>query len=350
MRKECDDEPRSTVAIDGEPQMKPVVFIPERMDSSGIALLRRECQCLVPWEEGSSARGPNQVGTRDAAKSVLSQIDAIIVRLYHVTKADIKMAPRLKVIAKHGTGVDNIDCGAASERGIPVVYTPDANANAVAEYTVALMLAMARQLCEASLAVRADRFSERGQFCGIELDGKTLVVLGLGRIGSLVARKAALGLNMHVFGYDPFLQREDYPGPAILVDSLEELLPKADFLTLHIPLTPATEGLLNEHMLSLMKPGCKIVNTSRGAVIDDGALISAVSDGRIGGAALDVFREEPLPADHPFCAIPQILLTPHISSSTSDALERMSIHAAEEVLDVLHGRRPQHVVNPQVLG
>ena len=323
---------------------RPIVFVPEPIAASGMALLKAECECLAPWGSGDAMPPESRL------REMLYAADAVIVRLFRITADDLARANRLKVVAKHGAGVDNIDCQAASAQRIPVVYTPDATTNAVAEHTLALMLALARQVCPAQAALREGRFGERGRFKGAELAGKTLAVIGLGRIGARVAHVAALGLDMQVHAYDPCVSKESYAGPASLEDSLEAVLRKADFLSLHVPLTPDTRQLINAHTLALLKPDCRLVNTSRGAVIDEAALVAALEKGQLAGAALDVFAEEPLPADHPLCRAPNILLTPHISSSTQECLERMSLQAAQGVLDVLQGRRPTYPVNPEVLG
>ncbi len=265
-----------------------------------------------------------------------------LTRLYKINEWDITQSRRLKVIAKHGVGVDNIDIEAAKTADIPVVYTPTANANAVAEHTLALMLALSRKVAPASAATRAGHLNDRGQFLGVELAGKTLGVIGLGRVGSRLAQMAALGLQMSVHAYDPFVKQKDYSGPAILEDSLEKLIRSADFLTLHLSLSPDTKHLINEQTLSWVKPDCRVINTSRGAVIDEAALSLTLVEGRLAGAALDVFEQEPLPADHPLIHSPNTLLTPHISSSTRESLDRMSFQAAQGVLDVLKGRTPEY--------
>ena len=188
----------------------------------------------------------------------------------------------------------------------------------------------------------------RDRLRGIELADKTLAVAGLGRIGARVAQMAALGLGMDVCAYDPFVKRDAYAGPATLVDSLEDLFPRADFLTLHLPLTADTRHLINARTLKLLKPGCRLINTSRGAVVDEAALAEALHRGHLAGAALDVFSEEPLPGDHPLCLAPNTLLTPHVAGLTEESAERMSLHVAQGILDVLHGKRPEHLFNPEV--
>ncbi len=322
--------------------MKPVVFIPESIAAAGIDLLAPHCECITPWRNATPP-GPEQL------REMLTGADAVIVRLFKVGDADLQRCPKLKVIGKHGVGVDNIDCKAAAARGVRVIFTPAANANAVAEHAVTLMLALARQIGPASRAIAEGAFNQRSRFEGVELAGKTLAVLGLGRIGSRVAEIAATGLAMKVLGYDPLLPPDRYTGPARFPTALDDIFPQADFISLHVPLTPQTKHLLNAASLARCKPACRIVNTSRGAVIDEAALAAALEKGVIAGAALDVFEVEPVPADHPLCRVPNLLLTPHISSSTRESLERMSRDAAQGVLDVLQGRPPKHPVNPEAL-
>lgn len=304
--------------------MKPAVFVPEPIAESGIALLEPEC---------------------DVVSDGLEQADAVIVRLFEITADQLAKCERLKVIAKHGVGVDNIDVSAATARKIPVVFTPTANVNAVAEHALTLMLSLARQVFPSSQALREGRFEDRSQFQGVELAGKTLGVLGLGRIGRRVAEMARDGLAMDVLAYDPYLEDSDFT----LAASLESVLHSVDFLTLHLPLTEETRHFLNAERLQMLKPGCRIINTSRGATIDETALVEALQSGQVSGAALDVFEDEPLPAEHPLCRAPNTLLTPHISSSTVESLDRMACAAAQGVLDVLAGRPPAHIVNPEVL-
>jgi phosphoglycerate dehydrogenase-like enzyme len=184
---------------------------------------------------------------------------------------------------------------------------------------------------------------------GIELAGKTLGVIGLGRVGSIVAQIAALGLKMNVIGFDPFVAEGSYSGPAQLTKTLEDLLRQSDFVSLHVSLTPETRNMINAHTLAWVKSKCRLINTSRGAVIDEEALVQALVDGKLGGAALDVFAEEPVPPNHPLLKTPNTLLTPHISSTTVESLDRMSLQAAQGVLDVLHGQNPQYIFNPEVL-
>ncbi len=322
--------------------MKPVVFIPEPIAKSGIDLLNDECEIVAPWRDDDTV-------SNDRLRSLFYEADAAITRLFRVSADDIERCRNLKVIARHGVGVDMVDCQAATARGVPVLYTPGANSRSVAEHTIALIMALARQIGPAWQAVLDGKFDQRTSFEGIELAGKTLGLIGLGQVGRRVAEIAAQGLKMDVCGYDPFVKKDGYEGSASIEDSLEAVLRRADFLSLHVPLIPQTKRLLTEKHLQQLKPGCRVVNTSRGGVVDEAALIRALESGEVAGAALDVFETEPLPADHPLCRAPNTLLTPHIAGATREALDNMARDAAQGVLDVLNGRRPRHAVNPEVL-
>ena len=239
---------------------RPTVLITEPIGASGMRILEQACTCIAPWRDGVHDEAP--------LRAELRRVEAVIVRLFAVDASDLAAAQRLKVVAKHGAGLDNIDCQAATERGIPVIYTPGANANAVAEHAIGLLLALARNTCVADTTLRDGRAYERGQFQGIELAGKTLAIIGLGRIGSRVARKAH-GLDMQVIAYDPYVDPASYAGPATLVDSFDHLLAGADFVTLHVPLTAETRNMIDSRALAGLKPTCRLINTSRGGVIDE---------------------------------------------------------------------------------
>ena len=325
--------------------MRPTVFIPEPMAPSGLDQLEPHCECVAPWRHGIEL----SAGAKSAR---LGEADAVIVRLFRVGARELEACPRLRVIAKQGVGLDNIDCEAATRRGIPVLFAPGANANAVAEHTVGVLIALSRHFESAGRALREGRFHERDRFQGTELAGRTLGIVGLGRIGSRVAQKAGVGLAMRVLAYDPFVDRQAYDGPAVFVDRLEELLEAADFVSLHVPLTSLTRHMIDVTALGRLKPTCRVINTSRGAVVDEPALVRALREGRIAGAALDVFSEEPVPADHPLASTPNTILTPHVAGATDEAFDALSRQIAADVLALLQGRGPplDHVVNPEVLG
>ena len=316
--------------------MKPAVFIPEPISACGLERLEAHCECLAPWLEGQAID----------VEEALAAADALLVRLFKVDEGVLQRAPRLKVIAKHGVGLDNINLGQAAARDIPVLYTPEANANAVAEHAMALILALARQLGAAEAALRGGCFAARIEFTGVEVSGRVLGIVGLGRIGRRVAHKAGVGLGMQVLGHDPYVAAADYDGPALLVDSLDDLLGQVDFLTLHVPLTPETHHMLDAAQIEKLRPECRVINTSRGAVLDEVALAAALARGRIAGAAVDVFAQEPPLATHPLCAAPNALLTPHIAGMTDRASEQMALDAAQGIVDVLQGRTPKYPVEP----
>lgn len=327
--------------------MPPAVYIPEPIGSSGFDRLAESCRCLAPWHAASA----DSSSTGDAATDaeLLADADAIVVRIYRMGADEMEAAPRLKVIAKHGVGLDNVDVRAATQLGIPVLWTPGTNANAVAEHTLALMFSLTRQVVPADRAVRDGWVAERSQFQGVELEFKTLGVIGLGRIGKRVAFKASQGLGMRVLAYDPYVDQTDYPGPARLCDTLDEVVAQADYLTLHVPLTELTRGMINADRLREMGSGARLINTSRGAVVDENALASALSSGQLAAAALDVYEAEPLPKEHALLRAPNLVLTPHIAGQSDVAMQAASRMVAEGVLDVLAERYPSHVVNPEVL-
>jgi D-3-phosphoglycerate dehydrogenase len=318
--------------------MKPRVYLPEKIAAAGMDLLARQCELVGPWN-----------GSAGSPAEWLASADGIVVRLHRIGEADFVAAPRLKVVAKHGVGLDAIDVAAATARKVQVVFTPEANANSVAEHAITLMLGLAKNIVSASRMIPEGHFADRNRHEGVELAGRTLGVIGLGRIGARVAAIARYGFGMEVLGYDPMLPH-DIERPGVdRVPSVDELTARADFISLHVPLTADTNRMFDAARLKRLKPGCRIVNTSRGAVIDEIALAAALADGTVAGAALDVFEKEPMPADHPLVRAPNVLLTPHISSNTVESLDRMALHAAQGVLDVLAGRRPKYLVNPEAL-
>jgi len=277
---------------------------------------------------------------------VLAQADVLIVRRpsFQVTREVIAACPRLRVIGRHGAGLDNVDLQAATEAGIPVTYTPSAPTDSVAELTIGLIVAVARRIADAHQAVR-EGIWHRERFMGMELAGKILGIIGFGSIGRAVAR-IARAMGMRVVAFDPYVSR--WPR-GVRPAPLPELLQRADVVTIHAPLTPETKGLLGRAELSRMKPGAILVNTARGGILDEEALVQALREGRLGGAGIDVFSREPLPVDHPLLYAPNVVLTPHIGAMTEEAQRRMALTVVQDVLRVLSGGRPEHLVNPEVL-
>ncbi|HEY8417718.1 MAG TPA: phosphoglycerate dehydrogenase [Limnochordales bacterium] len=269
----------------------------------------------------------------------------LIVSTEPVTAAVMDRAgSALRVIARYGSGTDNVDVAAATERGIVVTNTPGANDVAVAELTLGLMLALARRIPAAHDAVRRGRWERP---VGTELRGKRLGLIGLGRIGLEVA-KLARAMGMEVTYYDVMRRPEEERRWDLTFAPLTEVVAQADVISVHVPLTPATHHLIGARELSRVKPGALLINTARGGVVDEVALLAALENGRLAGAALDVFEREPPPADHPLLCHPKVIHTPHMGARTQEAVARMAEGAVAAVLDVLAGRRPAHVVNPEV--
>lgn len=325
--------------------MRPVVFIPEFIHECGREALSIECDLVTPWQAGASVMDVPQSDIEQRAP--LYQADAVIVRTFTISAEDLQRSHRLRAIVNHGVGVDNIDLKAAAERGIPVAYTPTGNTNAVAEHVVALMMALSRRVIPARQALIDGEFNRRNEFQGVEVAGKTLGIIGMGRIGRQIAKKA-IGLDMKVIAYDAFVAASDYPAHVIRKDELSQVLSGSDFITLHVPLTDQTHHLINPTTIGLMKSDARIINTSRGQVIDQQALYAALRNGKLGGAALDVFEEEPLPAHHPLNELPNTILTPHIAGLTETAMERISMQSAQAVLNLLHGRPAEFPITDEM--
>lgn len=278
---------------------------------------------------------------------VIPQYDALVVRSEtKVTEAIIEAGRRLQVIARAGVGVDNIDLAAATRRGIVVVNAPTGNTISAAEHAIALMFALARHIPQADASLKSGAW-KRSQFVGVELRGKTLGIVGLGQVGSEVARRAR-GLEMRLLGYDPFVPEERARALGVELCELDALLARSDFLSVHTTLTSGTRGLLGARELQSAKAGIRIINTARGGVIEEQALGEALRDGHVAGAAIDVFSKEPA-ADNPLIHAPHIIVTPHLGASTAEAQERVAVDVAEQVLSVLRGEPARYAVNAPLL-
>ncbi len=279
----------------------------------------------------------------DGLPAALADADALVVRsAVQVDDALMEHAPKLRVIGRAGVGVDNIDADAATRRGIVVMNTPGANAVAVAELTIALMLALARKLPTANATMHAGKW-EKKNLQGAELRGKTLGILGLGRIGLEVAKRAR-GFGLDIAGCDPFVSAAVARENGIFLVSLDELFAKADYITLHVGLTPQTTGVINAKTLAAMKKGVRIINCARGELVDDEALAAALKSGQVAGAALDVYAVEP-PKDSPYAALDNVILTPHIAGSTAEAQEAVGVQIAQQVREYLKLGVVQNAVN-----
>jgi D-3-phosphoglycerate dehydrogenase len=279
----------------------------------------------------------------DGLAAALADADALVVRsAVQVDDALMEQAPKLRVIGRAGVGVDNIDADAATRRGIVVMNTPGANAVAVAELTIALMLALARKLPAANTTMHAGKW-EKKSLQGAELRGKTLGILGLGRIGLEVAKRAR-GFGLEIMGSDPFVSAAVARENGIKLVTLEELIAGADYITLHVGLTPQTTGVINAKTLAAMKKGVRIINCARGELVDDAALVAALKSGQVAGAALDVFVEEPA-KNTSYAELENVILTPHIAGSTAEAQEAVGIQIACQVREYLKLGVVQNAVN-----
>lgn len=286
----------------------------------------------------------------DELAHALEDVDAVIVRsATKITRGSLQYTTRLRVIGRAGVGVDNIDVDAATEKGIAVLNAPAGNTISAAELTFALLLALVRRVAAADRSMKAGEW-DRKSYSGIELHGKTLGLIGAGRIGGEVARRAR-AFGMHVIAYDPFLPAERARSLKTELLTLDEVLERADVLSLHVPLTEATSGMLGDAQLSRVRRGASIVNAARGGVIDEDALYRALADGRLAGAALDVFAEEPLPADHPLRRLPNVVLTPHLGAATAEAQQNVALEIATAVHEaLLHGDLSRAVNAPAIGG
>ena len=280
----------------------------------------------------------------DRLLEVPEDCDAILIRTAQIGRQVIEQCPQLKVIARHGIGVDNIDMAAASEKGIFVTNVPRSNTNSVAEHVVGMMIALAHHIVKADKELRKGRFEVRNLFIGSELAGKTLGLIGYGNIGRLVVNKCTSGLGMNAIVYDPYV-KEVYLDGVRLVDSIETILTESDFVSLHLPYLPEMHHFINAEALKKMKNSAYLINCARGGPVDEEALYHAIQSGDIAGAGLDVFEDEPAPKQHPLWALEQVIVTPHMAAHTKDALIRMAVGAADEIIAVLNGKEPTHCVN-----
>lgn len=282
-------------------------------------------------------------------RELLPGVEALVVRSRtRVTAEALDGARRLRVIARAGVGVDNIDLEAATRRGILVLNAPEGSTVAAAEHTLAMLLALVRHIPQAHAALRGGTWA-RERFVGTELAGKTLGVVGLGKIGSQVARRA-LAFGMRVLAYDPYVTEERARRLGVELGAWEEVLAHSDVLTLHVPLEPDTRALLGARELAAMKPGALLVNCARGGLVDEPALREALDRGHLGGAALDVFAAEPPPPDHPLLSHPRVVATPHLGGSTVEAQRSIAVEVAEQVLAALRGEPVRGAVNAPALG
>lgn len=321
--------------------VKPRVLIPEKVSPDGLALLKDNF--TVDEKKGLSAA---------ELKEIIGDYEALIVRSEtKVTDELLQAAKKLKVVARAGVGVDNVDVKSATGLGIIVVNSPSGNINAAAEHTIALLMAVARNIGDANTSFKSGKW-ERSRLTGVEAKGKTLAIVGLGKVGLTVAR-IANGFGMRLLAYDPYASASLAAAASVtLLPTLAELLEEADFLTLHTPLIASTKGMIGKAELATMKPTARILNVARGGMIDEDALLSALEAGTIAGAGIDVWTSEPPEPDSSatrLIAHPKVVATPHLGASTKEAQENVSIDVCEQVVSILSGELPRSAVNAPII-
>ncbi|GII61970.1 D-3-phosphoglycerate dehydrogenase [Sphaerisporangium krabiense] len=313
---------------------KPVVLVAEELSEAGLAVLGADFE--VRHTDGAD---------RSQFLPALAEVDALIVRSATQVDAEaLSHAPRLRVIARAGVGLDNVDVEAATKAGVMVVNAPTSNIVSAAEHTVALILASARNVAQGHAALKGGEW-KRSKYTGVELDGKVVGVLGLGRIGQLVAQRLA-PFGVELIAYDPYLQPARAAQMGVRLVSLEELLKQADFITVHLPKSKETIGLIGDRELHTVKPSVRIINVARGGIVDEAALYSAVKEGRVAGAGIDVFSKEPV-TDSPLFELDAIVVTPHLGASTHEAQEKAGTQVARSVKLALGGEFVPDAVNVQ---
>ena len=314
------------------------VLVTDKLAEEGLALLRADAGLEVVVDTKLAG---NPAALREALKSA----DGIVIRSgTQLTAEVLKDQPRLRAIVRAGAGVDNIDAATATRQGVVVMNTPGGNTISTAEHTMALLLALSRNVAPAAASLEAGRW-DRAKYTGTQLEGKTLGVVGLGRVGLAVAKRAQ-GFEMKVVGYDPFLSAEKALTFGVeSVAKLDDLWGQCDYITIHTPLSDETRNLVDRDVLARMKPGVRLINCARGGLIDESALIEALDAGKVAGLAVDVFDPEPPPFDHPFIRHPKVLTTPHLAASTEEAQVNVAVEAARLLVDFFGTGRVRFAVN-----
>lgn len=310
------------------------VLIDRPLHEDALKILEKEAEVIAVFND-------DEAELADAIKKVNGIICSAALKM---SREKILSGSALRVIGRPGVGYDSVDVDAATEACIPVVYTPDGPTESVAEHVIGLMIMLAKKINVVEKAFREKNdFGIRTRVTGMELQGKTLGIVGAGRIGRRTAEIAEKGLEMKILFFDPYISQE----PAFVRD-LPELLRQSDVISVHIPYSAKTEKLFDSKAFDTMKPTAFFINTSRGGVVDEDALVQALDSGKIAGAGLDVFSQEPPASDNPLFRCENTILTPHLSSFTSDGKRKMGVAVVKGVLDVLTGRRPEFIVNPEI--
>jgi len=277
----------------------------------------------------------------ETMKKAVEDADALLIRTAPYPKEVLECAKKVKVIGRMGVGLDNVDLDYCKKNGIWVTIAPQANSNAVAEHTIGFVFAAAHQTVMMHAETKAGHWDVRNTKKGRDVIGKTIGLVGFGRIGSLVAKKAALGLEMNIVAYDPYLSKDKAPEYVTMVDTIDELLAQSDFVSIHMPATPQTTGMVNKDFLSKMKPTAVLINCARGAIVNETDLYEALKNKIIASAALDVMVDEPANIMNPLFTLDNVTISPHNAGLTYETMDAMGLHAAMGIDDVLNGRIPQ---------
>lgn len=310
--------------------MKQTVLIPSDISEPGKAYLRDHGYAI------KMGRGVDE----DSILEDIQDCDALLARNERISRRIIEHAPRLKVIAKHGVGMDKIDLAAARDAKIWVTNGPTSNTTAVAEHSVLLILSCAKRLVFFDRAVRAGDYEIRNRVKGMDLDGKTVAIIGMGKIGMQVAAKCHLGFHMKIVGYDPYLNPDAAPDYVTLCGKMQDAVSRADFVSLHLPATDDNAGFFNKDYFSIMKPTAYFINAARGSIVNEKDLYDACKKRQIAGAGLDVYAEEPFNPQNPLFTLDNVILTPHNAALTQETTDRMGLHAAQGIDEVLSGKTP----------
>lgn len=313
------------------------VYLTEKIHDKAVAFLKEHAE-VVQGEQTDA----------EYIKEHAQGCDAILIRSAVISAEIMDAVPALKAVAKHGIGVDNIDIPAATERNILVLNAPFSNLNAVAEHALMLIISVAKNTVSMDRETRKGNFKARSSKTNLELKGKTLGLLGFGKIARMLAEKAA-GLGMNIIAADPYGDPEIAKQLNVKLVSNEELQKESDFISVHVPLIPSTAKMVNKEFLSNMKPTAYLINSSRGPVVDEEALIWALRNKKIAGAGLDVFDPEPPKADNPLFEMDEVIVSPHNAALTDEALLAMAMDSSTGIVDYLEGRKPEFPVNPEIL-
>ena len=322
------------------------ILVVEHIHPAGEALLAEKAELVFPEPQNL-----------EGILALIGDCNALVARNTKITRQIMKAAPKLAVIGRHGVGYDTVDIEAATELGSPVVYTPAANTESVAEISMGFIICLGRKIVQAHQAMQSEELlsdtvtmpimTKRKGLVNADLWGKTLGVIGVGRIGSTLAKKVIPAFNLRVLGYDPYVDAQTLDGYGVRkAESLEEMLPLCDFVALHCSGGKETRHMINAKMLALMKPGAYLINTARGTIVDEAALVEALREKRIAGAAIDVYDPEPPRPGNPLLHMENVIVTPHFCAQTEESLYNMATMVAQGVLDVLEGRQPQYPVKP----